>query len=135
MASIATETHEKYEHLSPFMGKMVSQKAGRVLNGCPYGCQDHEIDPETGYCDHLIGFVNGDRDGMPLPTFEVLLPVRDADGVLIRRVIRVTKDCPRRERLKTDKLVRLTNCYRVYRENPGPPWIIPAKPAKAEAAK
>lgn len=41
---------------SPLMKALSSrQSINDVINFCPFGCEDHELD-EHGYCGHLIGF-------------------------------------------------------------------------------
>lgn len=47
-----------------FLKQQSKVKAGHKMNACRnrgFGCQDHELDPGTGYCRHLVGFlVEGD---------------------------------------------------------------------------
>lgn len=43
--------------------RAISKARGRVVNACPYGCQDEELD-QSGYCHHLIGFTLRGNDRM-----------------------------------------------------------------------
>jgi hypothetical protein len=94
-------------------------KQGLVVNACPFGCEHDDLD-DLGYCCHLVGFTS-DRltlerlDAEPKPGKEK----RAVDGQKTEAVRR------------TDKLVRITNNYRVYREKVEP-WVAP--PAKAKRA-
>lgn len=50
------DLRKRFGHLTPLMAAKAASK-GDVVNFCPYGCEDHQLD-ENGYCGHLIGFVN-----------------------------------------------------------------------------
>jgi hypothetical protein len=66
-------------------------------NHCPFGCQDHELDGDTGYCRHLVGFTNDGKLG------ELLQRVERTDRmnnkfytwaqVTGKKLFRITKEC------------------------------------------
>jgi hypothetical protein len=44
--------------------KLMKSKAaagGLIVNACPFGCEDHELDAEM-YCRHLVGFTDPSND-------------------------------------------------------------------------
>lgn len=106
---------------SELMQRLSKASAGEVVNMCPFGCEDHELD-SNGYCRHLVGFTNDGRN---------LEPMRRRAG---RRVVRVHRERyevgedddgrpeyeegpPQYERvLPGDELVRITVSHRVYRD-------------------
>lgn len=97
----------KTSNASPLMQAQRRATAGRVVNACPFGCDDGDLD-EHGYCRHLVGFTPpGRRD-----VYEHMPPPEEGAGVLRRAVDGndVRKVQP------SDKLVRITTSCRVYRD-------------------
>lgn len=92
-------------NLSPLMLAQSRVIDGEKVNGCPFGCELHHLD-DLGHCVHLVGYADGD-----LSTFEPLLPKNEFG----HRVVRGSTPQPV---LRTDKLVRITTSYRVYRLPP-----------------
>lgn len=76
---------------------------GDKVNACPFGCQVPDLD-ENGYCRHLVGFADGD-----LTKFE---PLRGPNE-FGHRVVDGSDPQPV---LRSDRLVRITTSYRVYRD-------------------
>lgn len=110
-------------NLSPLMAAKARAHKGEVVNVCPFGCANKHLD-QNGYCLHLVGF-SADKE-----TFEPM--VRRGGG---RRVVQVKRRVepagidpatgeteydegdPQLEKVRPgDQLVRITTCYRVYRE-------------------
>lgn len=97
----------KQANLSELMRRKAQALAGRVVNMCPHGCEDHELD-DHGYCRHLIGFT---KPGNP-KVFEYFAPALEGDP----RKLRTVNGADVRPVKKTDQLVRITDCFRVYRD-------------------
>lgn len=108
MSDPRTETtgpQQRSANLSPLMkGILVERATGRRYNGCPFGCQDHELD-DHGHCAHLIGFYDKGN------TYEPRV-VRSND----RRIIVSGK--ARQPMKKGYVLARITTCARVYSPEP-----------------
>jgi hypothetical protein len=85
---------------SPLMRALVAKKDGFVVNFCPFGCSDGELD-DNGYCGHLVGFFNGGT------TYEPRVR-RKKDGRII------VDGRNRRPMEKGFKLVKITTSARVY---------------------
>lgn len=106
------------KHLSDLMRRHAENTTGGVVNACPYGCEDEELD-ENGYCPHLIGFATpNDKLHEKKPSmYEPLVQngehkivvgfKRDAAGKRVPNLFPL---------LKGDKIVRITTSYRVYRD-------------------
>lgn len=95
---------------SPLMKRKARLLSGHVANVCPFGCENQHLD-DNGYCFHLVGFTNDKK------TLEPLVTIKG------RRV----NDSRKKELVrKTDKLMRITTSYRVYRD---------VKPSKEEAER
>jgi hypothetical protein len=88
--------------------------AGLIVNACPFGCSDEELDAEA-YCEHLVGFTDpsNDRVFYPLKWRESV----DGRGRVVKRFRYVDGD-DRQMVEKGDQLVRVTTSARVYRELP-----------------
>ncbi len=101
-------------NLSPLMRAKAKNRDGTPVNFCPYGCGDEDLD-SNGYCDHLIGFTNDPKKGFEPLTY---------DAAYGHRRIKPKTEKTRGGRTKvvlekvekTDKLVRITVDYRVYRD-------------------
>jgi hypothetical protein len=100
--------------------KLVRSKekaGGLIVNACPFGCPDEALD-HTQYCKHMVGTTddNDKRLFFPIkfrePPRPGIMPMRFSDGTDPQLV------------QSTDVLVRIHTCYRVYRENPGPPIVV-----------
>lgn len=105
--------------------KLVKSKeryAGQIVNACPFGCKDTELD-EQMFCRHLVGFTDQDdptifypmeyrqrydKDGKPLVT-------KDGKVSKSKRHRFVNGEDPQ-DVLKGDKLVRVSISHRVYRD-------------------
>lgn len=109
----------KQANHSRLMQRLARAGKGEVVNLCPFGCQDHELDAQ-GYCDHLVGFT------IPLPGsagedtkhFE---PMKLRKGPMGKVTGRFTDGSDIKPVLPGDKLERITICSRVYREKPEAP--------------
>ena len=97
----------KSANASPLMRAKAQTKAGRIVNACPFGCADGELD-EHGYCRHLVGFTPPGRKDV----YEHMPPAEPGEGVL-RRAVRAGDVRPV---IRSDKLVRITTSHRVYRD-------------------
>lgn len=100
----------KKANLSPLMTALESAQEGEVVNACPFGCQDEELD-RLGSCVHHVGTtlpVPRDQAPTHFETLEEpdLQGNRRTNGKNVQKV------------RKGDKLFRITSCYRVYREQP-----------------
>lgn len=101
---------------SPLMQALSRRSAGEVVNFCPFGCGDHELD-EAGHCGHLIGFYNGGG------TFEPR--VRRKKGQRAHEDGRIIVDGSKRQKMKGGyKLVRITSTARVYCAEPVKDLIV-----------
>ncbi len=99
-----------------------AKKLGLVVNACPFGCESDDLD-DLGYCRHLVGFTS-DRQTLER------LEAEPAEGKDKRMVQGHQCEAVRR----TDKLVRITSNYRVYRETVEP-WVGAApRPRKKSLA-
>lgn len=85
---------------SPLMRALAKANKGDVVNFCPFGCSDLNLD-DLGQCGHLVGFYNGGK------TYEPRM-VRKKD----RRVI--VNGRMRRPMEQGFKLVQITTSARVY---------------------
>lgn len=89
---------------SQLMVALQRKSQGEVINFCPFGCQDHQLD-DHGYCGHLVGFYNGGSTYEPRK-------VRKKD----KRII-VAGD--QRQPMRNGfVLVRITTTARVYSPEP-----------------
>jgi hypothetical protein len=91
--------------LSPLMRAKAKNPTGQIINFCPFGCEDIELD-DNGYCRHLVGFTN-DRKTMEPLIEDVARQRRNVHGDRKEPVLR------------SDKLVQVTVSYRVYRKIAG----------------
>lgn len=87
--------------LSPLMKARSKSSGGEVVNFCPFECDDHDLD-EQGYCRHMVGITEDKKTYEPVE----VRPngYRFINGLKPEKI------------LKTDQLVRITTCYRVYRK-------------------
>lgn len=85
---------------SPLMAKLVKRSQGEVVNECPFGCTDEELD-DNGYCGHLIGFYS--QGTMYEPRIR-----RKKDGRII------VSGAQKKPMEKGFRLVRITTSARVY---------------------
>lgn len=123
-----TPSQRRNNH-SPLMIELARKNSGdvEVVNFCPFGCEDAELD-ERGYCGHLYGFFNGGA------TFEPRGYAKDTKGKPTGpEVVMGEKRQPMK---KGYKLVKITTSARVY----GPDVILTlhakkgaVNPALAEA--
>jgi hypothetical protein len=64
VASINEPSARAFKHLTPLMRAKMNAADGVVVNRCPFGCADDQLD-QHGYCHHLVGFtVPGDKTRM-----------------------------------------------------------------------
>lgn len=103
-----------HQHLSPLMQAKANNPTGEVINMCPFGCEVEDMD-DNGYCDHLVGFTNDGKEYEPMIVDEnntrkvMVKMVKDGRG----------KEVPLLEKVApSDKLVKITTSYRVYRKTP-----------------
>jgi hypothetical protein len=119
----------KKDQRSPLMRAQAMAPTGGVVNFCPFGCTDEELD-QHGYCKHLIGFTNDKK------TYEPMI----WDGVRQSRIVRVKmvqdkdgKPIPQLEPCqKGDKFVQVSVSSRVYRNTEATPELLDVKPSKAK---
>lgn len=92
---------QRQARLSPLMkAKRRAVGSNQVVNKCPFGCKDHQID-HHGYCYHLVGITDNKKTLEPM---ELKGGFRQVNG-------------KKRQRIKDgDRLVRITNNWRVYRD-------------------
>lgn len=86
--------------------------AGLIVNACPFGCEDHQLDEQT-YCKHMVGTTDPDDD-------RIFFPMKWRDDVQtpgVKRFRFIDGSDPQMVQ-KTDVLVRITTCSRVYRDTP-----------------
>lgn len=114
--------------LSPLMEAKNRNQSGAVVNACPFGCQDNNLDA-NGYCKHLIGFTNPDDQKQYFPVVDRpgALPPDGSPGSPADVFVDGRKPLPV---LPGDKLVLISVASRVYREKPEP-ITQPAKTGKA----
>lgn len=115
---------------SKFFKLQSSLMPGNVVNACPFGCGDDQLD-EKGFCYHMVGFCNSDRDGKPLREYEPLCRMRmqspNQPGKIVDRgnTLMVLGGKEHRQPLqKGDVLVRITNSFRVYRKSMTPEMSV-----------
>jgi hypothetical protein len=114
---------------SPLMKAKAKAKIGQVINVCPYGCKGRQLD-ENGYCRHLVGFTRDKETYEPMVMRKgrrrIEVPMRgtgefqlgeDKEGNPIEEEI-MEPDLPRMQ--PGDKICRVSDCYRVYRDVPLP---------------
>jgi hypothetical protein len=108
----------KRDHLSPLMRAKANSLQGEIVNACPFGCEDEELD-RFGYCRHLVGFTDkvGPKDkALPAATYEPRIVLDDAHEDDERQMVNGRDPQPVR---KDDVLMRITSSYRVYRDVDG----------------
>lgn len=91
---------QRRANFSPLMTALNRRQQGEIINFCPFGCEESDLD-ENGYCGHLVGFYNGGD------TFEPRVR-RKADGRII------TDGTNRRPMQKGFVRVKITTSARVY---------------------
>ncbi len=91
----------------------VKEALGQVVNYCPFGCQDAELD-ERGYCRHLVGFTNNGKEYEQLQ--RLVLPDGEDAGL-----VRVVGD----EVVKAGKESRRTHAI-----GTGPDWHVETGPVE-----
>lgn len=98
-----TPPEQRNAHLSPLMAAKAKQSEGQKVNFCPFGCTVEDLD-DHGYCEHLVGFTTDEQTLEPLITDE-----KGRKRTLgAKEFVRPVKP--------SDKLVRITTSFRVYRE-------------------
>jgi hypothetical protein len=116
----------KSANLSPLMLAKSKASQGETANFCPHGCETSELD-ENGHCYHLVGFCKGEWVGDKLVAAKLMEPT----AFDVKRGRWVVKCKMRRNAqgqqvpvlepvLSTDKLERITDSFRVYRNVPKP---------------
>lgn len=118
---------QRKANLSPLMEAKGRASAGEKLNFCPHGCTDEDLD-DHGYCRHLVGFTLPGNDKLYEPMVERLGQRKVQVSRPIVKEPGVDKEDQQaswkwgkpqyQEVKKTDKLVRITVCSRVYRDMP-----------------
>lgn len=87
-------------HSKLLRAKKKATANNQVVNTCPFGCRDHQID-QNGYCYHLIGTSDDKRTYEPM---------------VLKNGARWT-DGRKREKIQDgDHVVRISNNFRVYRD-------------------
>jgi hypothetical protein len=109
----STNPQQRRANLSPLMHRLTTRATGEVVNFCPFGCADDQLD-ENGYCGHLVGFYNGGQ------TFEPRVPQKvSAGNGKLRTTGRIITDGTRRQPMqKGFLLVKGTTTARVYSPQP-----------------
>lgn len=85
---------------SRLMEALKNKGSGTVVNFCPFGCEDHQLD-ENGWCAHLIGFYNGGN------TYEPRIRRKSDKRIIVSGKARLPME-------KGFVLVRITTTARVY---------------------
>jgi hypothetical protein len=120
---------QKKDQRSPLMKAKAQVQDGGVVNFCPFGCEDSELD-QHGYCKHLVGFTN-DRK-----TYEPMVWDSGRQARIVRVKQTVDKDgkpVPVLEPCqKGDKFVQISISSRVYRNTEATPELLDVKPSKAK---
>lgn len=104
---------------SPLLQRLMARQTGEIINECPFGCTDEELD-ERGFCGHLIGFYNGGK------TFEPRVRLKDG-----RIIVDGTK---RQPMLRGYIRKKISTTARVYRKEPVKELIPPKNNAVSEVA-
>ncbi len=135
---IGIRERESKNHLSPLMKRLSSNAFGNVVNVCPFGCKDHELD-DNGHCEHLVGFATPTKREVALEegpaNYEPVGIVNDERAVIGFRWEGPGKGRKRKLVLNQlpiqegDKLIQGTVSYRVYRNVPKDSAGTPASPA------
>lgn len=105
---------------SPLMRARSKALKGQKINVCPFGCQERNLD-HNGYCKHLIGFTRDKKTYEPLVLRKgmrvVQVPMigsgemeQDDEGNMVEILIPNPPPV-----LPTDKIARISDCWRVYR--------------------
>ncbi len=105
---------QKQDKRSDLMKAKALAPLGGVVNFCPFGCEDRDLD-DHGYCRHLVGFTNDKSKG-----YEPMV----WDAMRQARVVRVRmepgadgKQTPMLEPCqKGDQFVQISISSRVYRK-------------------
>lgn len=90
---------------------------GAVVNTCPYGCEDHQLD-DRGFCKHLVGHSHPCGEEERPTVFSPLKYDRTLSGEIKYDVL-VNDGNDIQEVLLSDELVRISVSHMVYRKNPG----------------
>jgi hypothetical protein len=112
---------QKQEKLSPLMKAKQKSAVGIKVNACPFGCENDDLD-DNGYCRHLVGFtVPGDKNTMyPRKPIMVQTSIAVINGKRVSKSAEDSEYIGVRNKpepvLKTDRLVLITVCHRVYRD-------------------
>lgn len=68
-----------------------------VENHCPFGCRDIDLDGDTGYCRHLVGFTNDGKIGELLQRVERVDRMQNKfytfAQVTGKKIFRITREC------------------------------------------
>lgn len=103
--------------------------AAEIDNYCPFGCRKQDLDGDTGYCRHLVGFTNDGKMGELLERCDRTAPngkvFYTQARVTSRRLFKITKDCVMRnpEKITIDpvrgikQVSKMWVSDRVYHQN------------------
>ena len=97
--------------------KAKAHVGGGVINTCPYGCADHELD-DRGFCKHMVGHTHPCGEDERPTIFSLLKHDRTLDGTIKYDVL-VNDGNDLQKVLPTDHLVQISVSCLVYRKNPG----------------
>ena len=118
---VAVEERAKQGHLSPLMKAKNRSMKGQVVAACPYGCTVEKMD-EHGYCKHLVGFTSDCNKYEPMKRVNGKRVVQCKMVPLEGQTSEEGEPLmvPQLEDVRpTDKLVRISVSYRVYRDVDG----------------
>ena len=73
----------KHTNHSDLMKAISRKEDGDVINRCPFGCEDEQLD-EHGYCDHLLGFTVPGDDTIYEPLEKLFYEGGEPRGWLVR---------------------------------------------------
>ncbi len=106
---------QRKANLSPLMVAKGKASLGERVNFCKFGCTDEDLD-DNGYCRHLVGFTIPGNEKLYEP---MVMNEKGRRLVQVKYVEKNGKSVPVYEEVqKGDKLERITNCSRVYRDVP-----------------
>lgn len=99
---------------SPLMRALSRKSLGEIVNFCPFGCSNDNLD-ELGFCGHLVGFYNGGQ------TYEPRIPQKTKAGRVMRIITDGSKRCPMKQGYR---LVKITTTARVYSPTAIPDLVV-----------
>lgn len=106
---------------SELMKRKGASMTGVVVNMCPFGCTEKQID-DHGYCRHLVGFTNDKATYEPMLRVEggrrrVQVPMvidREESAGMEQGEQILKPDLPKCQ--KGDQFVQISTSWRVYRD-------------------